>query len=144
MDPTKDKTNKQPVVSENPGVVPPVSSTGGVYSKETEPHSQDFISPSEKAPEISEELREIGVEEGSDAKDLVLGNQEITRVSDRQSEPVAIIPTPSSFRSPLSQEEMIVAKKSRISDAIAWLANTITRQIKRSKFNERKPLQKPV
>ena len=86
----------------------------------------------------------MGAEKISEAPQV---NQEDTKVEIRTSDrPIEQVTTsaPASFNSPLTQAEMAVAKKSRISDAIVWLAGTILRQIKRSKFNEKKSLPKPI
>ena len=144
MDPTKDQTDQPTVVPNNQDVVPPVPPPIGGPSKEVEPSSHDLINPSEKGPEISAELKEIGVKEVSEVANLTPEHQKVSiRVSDRPVEPV-ITSTPVSFKSPLTQAEMIVAKKSRISDAIRWLAATILRQVKRSRFNQKQSSPKPI
>lgn len=144
MDPTKDQTDQPKVVPNNQDVVSSATPSVGGPSKEVEPSSQNLVSPSEKGMEISAELKEIGVEEVSKTPQLTPEQTAIgVRVSDKPVEKVAT-PAPGSFQSPLTQAEMVTAKKSKISDAIAWLSNTILRQIKRSKFNQRQSLQKPI
>ena len=145
MDPAKDQTDQPKVVPNSQDVVPPVLPPVGGPSKEVEPFSQDLISPSEKGPEISAELEEIGRKEALQTPQLTQEQTEVgIKVSDRPPEPVTTYPAPVSFKSPLTQAEMVSARKSRISDAIVWLAGTILRQIKRSRFNERKSLPKPI
>ena len=144
MDQTQDQTDQPTVVPNNQDVVPPVPPPVGGLAKEVEPFSQGLISPSEKGPEISAELREIGVEEVSQAPQLTQEDAKVEiRVSQSSVEPVTTI-APVGFKSPLTQAEMVTAKRSRITDAIAWLANTIARQIKRSKFNERESFPKSI
>ncbi len=144
MDPTKDQTNQPKVIPSNQDVISPVPPAVGGLAKEAEPFPKDVITPSDKRPEISAELAEIGVKEVSKVPQLTQEDTKVgIRVSDRPIEPVTTI-APVSFKSPLTQAEMASAKKSRISDAIAWLAGTIVRQIKRSKFNQRKSLPKPI
>lgn len=140
MDPTKDQTDQPTVAPPNQDIASSVPPSVGGLSKEVEPPSHDLISTSEKEPKISAELAEIGVKEASKLtqEDTKVG----IRVSDRPVESVTTI-SQISFKSPLTQTEMVAAKKSRITDAIAWLAGTIVRQIKRSKFNQRK-LPKPI
>ena len=131
-------------VKKDQDVVSPVPPSVGTPAKEVEPSSQDLINASEQRPEISAELAEIGVKEVSQTPQLTQEDTKVgIRVSDRPVEPV-ITSVPVSFKSPLTQAEMVAAKKSRISDAIAWLAGTILRQIKRSRFNQRKSLPKPI
>ena len=135
MDPTKDQADQPTTVPNNQGVVPPVPPPVGGPDKEVEPSSQNLVSPSEQRPEISAELAEIGVKEVSQTPQLTQEHTEVgIRVSQSPVEPVTTS-APVSFQSPLTQAEMATAKKSRISDAITWLAGTILRQIKRSKFN---------
>ena len=139
MDTTKDQTGQSTVAPPSQDVVPPVPPPTGGFSKEVEP-----TNASEQKPEISAELREIGVKEVPQTPQLTQEDTQVgIRVSQRPVEPVTTI-APVSFKSPLTQAEMVVAKKSRISDAIAWLAGTILRQIKRSRFKERKSLPKPI
>ena len=131
-------------VKKDQDAVLPVPPLVGGLAKEVEPLSKDLINPSEQRPEISAELAEIGVKEVSQAPQPTHDHTQAgIRVSQSTVEPVTT-PTPVSFKSPLTQAEMVVAKKSRITDAIAWLASTIGRQIKRSKFNQRKPLPKSI
>ncbi len=144
MDPTQDQKDQPTAVTNNQDVVSPVPPLVGGLAKEVEPFSQDLINPSEKGLEISAELAEIGVKEVSQTPQLTQEHTEIgIRVSDRPAEPAAI-PAPSSFQSPLTQAEMVAAQKSRISDAIAWLAGTIRRQIKRLKFNQKQTPPKSI
>jgi len=143
MDPTKDQTDQPTTVPNNQDVASSVSPPVGGPSKEVESVSQDLISPFEKGPEVSAELKEIGTEKIPQAPQLVQEETVETRVSQGSVEPVTTSPSVS-FKSPLTQTEMAVAKKSPITDAIAWLARTIRRQIERSKFKERESLPKPI
>ena len=144
MDPTKDQKDQPTTVTNNQNVVPPVPPPVGGPAKETEPSSQNLVSSSEKGPEISAELAEIGVKEVSQTPQLTQEHTEVgIRVSQSPVEPVTT-PAPVSFQSPLTQAEIVTAKKSRITDAIAWLAGTILRQIKRSKFREKQSLPKSI
>lgn len=144
MDQTQDQTDQPTVVPNNQDVVPPVPPPVGGLAKEVEPFSQDLINPSEKGPEISAELTEIGVKEVSQTPQLTQEHTDIgIIVSDRPVEQVATS-APVSFQSPLTRAEMVTAQKSRISDAIAWLADTILRQIKRLKFNQKQTSPKSI
>jgi len=144
MDPTKNQADQPTVAPSNQDIASPVPPSVGGPSKEVEPSSQDLINTSEKRPEISAELREIGVEEVSQAPQLTQEDAKVEiRVSQSSVEPVTTI-APVGFKSPLTQAEIAAAKKSRITDTIAWLVGTILRQIKRSRFNQRKSLQKPI
>ena len=144
MDPTKDQTDQPTVVPPNQDVVSPIAPSVGGPSKEVEPPSHDLISSSEKRPEISAELAEIGVKEVSETPQLTQEHTEAgIRVSQRPVEPVTTSVSVS-FKSPLTQAEMAIAKKSRISDAIHWLAATILRQVKRSRFDQKQSLPKPI
>ena len=144
MDQTQDQTDQPTVVPNNQDVVPPVHPPVGGLAKEVEPFSQGLISPSEKGPEISAELREIGVEEVSQTPQLTQEHTQAgIKVSQSPVEPVTTI-APVGFKSQLTQTEMVAAKKNRITDAIAWLAGTILRQIKRSRFNQKQSLPKPI
>ena len=144
MDPAKDQTDQPTATPDNQGVVPSVPPPAGGIAKEVEPLSNDSINPSEKGPEISAELAEIGAKEASQVPQSTQEHTEVgIRVSQSTPEPV-ITSAPASFKSPLTQAEMVTAKRSRITDAIAWLANTIARQIKRSKFNERESFPKSI
>ena len=142
MDPTKDKID-QTTVPNNQNAVPPAPPPVGGLAKEAEPLPQNLASPSER-PEISAELKEIGAEEVSQTPELT---QKQTgagiKVSDRPPIEPATTSAPPSFKSPLTQEEMAVAKRSKISDAIAWLRGIILRQIKRSE-RKRESLPKPL
>ena len=143
MDPARDQID-QTTVSNNQNAVPPAPPPVGGLAKEAEP-LQNLASPSEKSHEISAELKEIGVREVSPVPQLTQRQREVgIKVSDRSPVEQPITSSSPSFKSPLTQEEMVTAKRSKISDAIAWLANTIIRQIKRSKFNERESLPKPL
>ena len=144
MDQTQDQTDQPTVVPNNQDVVPPVPPPVGGLAKEVEPFSQDLINPSEKGPEISAELTEIGVREVSQTPQLTQEHTDIgIIVSDRPVEQAAAS-APVSFQSPLTQAEMVTAQKSRISDAIAWLAGTVLRQIKRLKFNQKQTSPKSI
>lgn len=148
MDPTKDKTD-QATVPNNQNAVPPAPPVPpppvGALAKEAEPLPQNLVSPPERGPEISAELKEIGVREVSPVPQLAQQQREVgIKVSDRPPVEQATASSSPSFKSPLTQEEMVTAKRSKISDAIAWLANAIVRQIKRAKFNERESLPKPL
>ncbi len=142
MDPTKDQAD-QPAVATSDQTLP-VSPAVGVPGKEVEPLSHDLVSPHEKKIEISAELNEIGVKEVPQAPQLPQEHARVeVRVSDKPTEPVTYA-APSNFKSPLTQVEIAAAKKNKISDAITWLANTVLRQIKKSKFNQEESLQKPI
>lgn len=132
MDPTQDKKDQDAIL--------PVPPSAGIPAKEAEP---PLINASERGPEISAELKEIG-KEFSQTPQLTQEDTQVgVRVSQRPAEPVTTI-APVSLQSPLTQAEIVAAKKSRLTDAIAWLAGTILRQIKRSRFNQNQSSPKSI
>lgn len=139
MDDKDQKPQNQP----GQGVVPTPANPVGAFQKEQEPVlTEPLESQGEHA--TANELAEIGAKEASQAPQPIQEHTEVgIRVSQSTPEPV-ITSTPVGFKSPLTQAEMVTAKRSRITDAIAWLAGTIARQIKRSKFKERESLPKPI
>lgn len=115
----------------------PVAQPVGNPVKESEPLSNS-VSSSEQEMVISDELKEIGVEAVSERPQLTPEHAEIgIRVSDKPVESVPqAAPTPVNFKTPLSDEEMIMAPKRSIFDAIRWLADLVSRQFKRARFNQ--------
>lgn len=144
MDPTKDQSDQATIVPSNQNVGSPSAPSASGSAKEVEHAPQNLVSSSEKGPETSAELAEIRVKEVSQTPQLTPEQTAIgVRVSDRPVEQVAT-PAPVGFQSPLTPAEIVAAKKSRISDAIAWLVGTVLRQIKRSEFNKRQSSPKPI
>ena len=144
MDHTQDQNKDQSIPVGQGAGIPPVDPVG-TFQKEQGPISTEpLIRPSQEEHIINKELAEIGVGEVSQTPQLTQEDTQVgIRTSDRPIEHVTAS-APVTFQSPLTPAEIVTAKKSRISDAIAWLAGTILRQIKRSRFKERKSLPKPI
>ena len=131
-----DDTNAE-VKNPQPQVVidPPAPVSNPV--KEAEPLTTS-MTPSESEITVSAELKEIGVESVSERPQLTQEHAEIgIRVSDKPIESVPAVPSPVN-KAPLTNEEMILAPKRSIFDAVRWLATSISRQFKRALFNKQK------
>lgn len=123
----------------------PASGISGNLSKETEPiHTAPSLS--EQAIEVSKELREMGVELVSEAPKLTQEQADAgIRVSDTlPSAQKTQTQAPSDFIPPLTDQEIILAKKSPVSSAFHWFGGVVKRQIDRLRFNKQKTSSKSV
>lgn len=124
--------NIQPQV----GTTPPAPVSNPI--KEAEPLTTP-ITPSESEIAVSSELREIGVEAVSEKPQLTQEHAQIgVRVSERPPIETPAVSSPVSFKTPLTNEELILAPRRSIYDAVRWLASSISRQFKRALFNKQK------
>lgn len=124
--------NPQPQV----GVNPPAPVSNPV--KEGEPLITPMVS-SESETAVSSELKEIGVESITDRPNLTEEHAQIgVRVSEKPPMETPAVSSPVNFKIPLTNEEIILAPKRSIFDAVRWLASSISRQFKRAIFNKQK------
>ena len=118
------------------GVNPPAPIGNPV--KEGEPLITPMVS-SESETAVSSELKEIGVESIADRPKLTDEHTQIgVRISEKPPLEAPAVSSPVNFKTPLTSDEILLAPKRSISDAIRWLASSISRQFKRALFNKQK------
>lgn len=123
------------------GVNPPAPIGNPV--KEAEPLTTP-MAPAESEVRVSAELKEIGVESVTDRPNLTEERAQIeVQVSEKPSMEAPAASPPVNFKTPLTKEEMILAPKRSIFDAVRWLASSISRQFKRALFNKQKQQTAP-
>lgn len=138
MDDSTDNPTAQsngPVVQNNNQipVQPPVTQSVSIANKEVQRPVSDYLTASETAPVIEQELREVGVEQVKEAPKL---DQEHEQIGVKHSLENNVAKTePTGFvKLPLTDEEIMVAEKEDDTASSAfWLAILISK-IKRTIF----------
>lgn len=102
----------------------------GYAQKEQQPASQEFLQPSEDLPQLTKELKELGVETTKAESSPTGEHQAIGIKPAGESVPVTTQPS-GIVRLPMTKEEAKqISKTHGIKDALRWLAALISRQLK--------------
>ena len=140
MDPIQKTQNQVQNPTAGPGItsqpVQPVPPSAGTVHKEQGPvvsisQTSEFIKPSESEPQISQELKEIGVESVSHIPTLTEEHRQAGIYHAKESVPVPTEPT-GSVQLPMSQAQAqsVLKLHKKVSDSIVWLAALILKQFK--------------
>lgn len=127
------QSNEPVVQNNNQNTVQPVAQPVSVANKETQRPVSDYLTASETAPAIEQELREVGVEQVKEAPKL---DQEHEQIGVKHSLENNVAKTePAGFvKLPLTDEEIKDTEKDGDTKASAFWLVTLIKKIKNTIF----------